>query len=121
MTIDKLPSNNWIYSGLIGTTSASQNSYSDPTSFGWAGSNQVYVAGVNNSWADGWTGFTEGECLHFLLEGAKLTMFSVIKNKRFVIDTATGGDKFIHFNFGKNSTKVTLEPLDAEHRAKLVD
>jgi hypothetical protein len=118
ITINNNPG--WLFLGLIGKTNATESSYSDSTSFGWASSNQLYVAGAENSGTGGWTGFTEGECLHFGLDGAKLTMFSVNKKKRFVINNVPAGDKFIHFNFYFCGTKVTLGPLDADEYAKLV-
>jgi hypothetical protein len=121
ITINKLQCPGCLFLGLIGKTSDLSNiSISDPTSFGWAYSNQVFVGGANHGAIGGWTGFTEGECLHFCLEGAKLTMFSVTKNQRFVINKVPAGDQFIHFNFVHVGTKVTLEPLDADEYTKLV-
>jgi hypothetical protein len=120
VTINILHDNGWLFLGLIGKTNATKSSYSDPTSFGWACSNQVYVAGANENGSGDWTGFTEGECLHFILDGAKLTMFSVTKNQRFVINKVPAGEQFIHFNFHYLGTKVTLEPLDADEYAKVV-
>jgi hypothetical protein len=96
VTINKLRNNHWLFLGLIG------------------------LAGNNSSGTGGWTHFTEGECLHFCLDGAKLTMFRVIKNERFVIDNIPAGDKFIWFNFYSRGTKVTLGPLYADEYAKLV-
>jgi hypothetical protein len=96
ITINNNPG--WLFLGLIGKTSGLQNSFSDPTSFGWMHSNQVYVAGVAKGGIGGWTTFTQGECLHFCLDGAKLTMFSVTKKKRFVMDNVPAGDQFIHLN-----------------------
>jgi hypothetical protein len=120
ITINKLENNRWIFLGLIGKASGLQNSFFDPTCFGWASFNHVYIAGANQGAIGGWTGFTEGECLHFCLEGAKLTMFSVTKNQRFVIDNVPAGDQFIHLNFHYFGTKVTLEPLNADEYAKLM-
>jgi hypothetical protein len=121
VTINKLPTNCWLYLGLIGTTVASNLSYSAPTSFGWAGSSKVYVAGQRKDSLDGWTSFTEGECLHFVLKETKLTMYSVFKNLRFVIEGVPSvGEKFIHFNFCQSGTKVTLEPLSESEFNKVV-
>jgi hypothetical protein len=122
VTINQRPSYNEVFLGWIGKTSAPQYSHNDPTSFGWTWK-QVYFAGScyyragNN---ESWTGFTEGECLHFCFDGTKLTMFSVIKNQYFVIDNIPAGGKFIHFNFSRGATKVTLEPLAADEYAKLM-
>jgi hypothetical protein len=118
VTINNNPG--WLFLGLIGKTNDMENSFSDLTSFGWASSNQVYVAGANQGAIGGWAGFTQGECLHFCVDGAKLTMFSVIKNQRFVMDNFPTGDQFIHFNFLYRGTQVTLEPLDADEYAKLM-
>jgi hypothetical protein len=118
VTINNNPG--WLFLGLIGKTNAKESSFSDPTSFGWTYSSSVYIAGANKGGIGSWTGFTEGECLHFCLDGATLTMFSVTKNQRFVIDNVPAGDKFIHFNFVHAGTKLTLEPLNVDEYAKLV-
>jgi hypothetical protein len=120
LTVNKLPTGGWLYLGLIGNAKATNYSYSDSTSLGWAGSSQVYVAGSNKQGAGGWSNFTEGECLLFGLANSMLTMFSVTKSKRFVLDGVPDGEKFIHFNFGAGGTTLTLEPLDATEYAKLV-
>jgi fructosamine-3-kinase len=119
VTINKL--NGWLSLGLIGTTIASYNSCSDPTNFGWTYNNYVYVAGQSKQSLDGWTRFTEGECLHFVLKETKLMMFSVSKNLRFVIEGVPSvGEKFVHFNFYQPSTKITLEPLSESEFDKVV-
>jgi hypothetical protein len=121
VTINKISSSGWFFSGLIGHTSADRKSFNDPTSFGWANSGQGYVAGTyRHPMNGGWTGFTEGECLHFCLKETKLTMFSVTKAKRFVIDQVSAGEKYIHFNFLSTGTIITLEPLDASEYEALV-
>jgi BTB/POZ domain len=120
MTINKLSRGAWVYMGVIGKTNAVNESHTDSTSFGWTGSTDVLVAGRNTPATDGWTGFTEGECLLFGLANNKLTMFSVTKSKHFVIDGVPDGEKFIHFNFVQSGTTITLEPLDATEYAKLV-
>jgi BTB/POZ domain len=118
VTISRLTG--WIVMGLIGQTNSLTNSNSHSTSFGWGVDSRVYVAGCDSSGAGGWTNFTEGECLLFGLENNKLTMFSVAKSMRFVIDGVPDGEKFIHFNFRRSGTQLTLEPLDATEYAKLV-
>jgi BTB/POZ domain len=123
VTINKLPSGGWVYLGVLGNANAAHTSHTDPTGFGWTSSKNkiVHVAGGDQPGAGGWTGFEEGECLHFCLAENKLTMFSVTKAVRFVIDPVpAAGEKFIHFNFHQNGTKLTLEPLDATDYAKLV-
>jgi BTB/POZ domain len=123
VTINKLPIGGLVYLGVIGNANAAQTSHTDPTGFGWTSSKNkiVHVAGGDKPGAGGWTGFLEGECLHFCLAENKLTMFSVTKAIRFVIDPVpAAGEKFIHFNFHQNGTKLTLEPLDATDYVKLV-
>jgi BTB/POZ domain len=119
VTINKLPNCGWLYLGLIGKTNSVKDSFSDSTSYGWASRSQVWVAGCHKPEAGGWTDFTEGECLLFGLANNKLTMFSVTKAQRFVIDEVPDGEKFIHFNFHQNGTTLMLEPLDATEYAKL--
>lgn len=85
VTIDSLPTDNWIYIGIIGDINADNNSFRDSTSYGWAGNSQVYKGGSNQSGASGWTSFVEGECLYFHLKENKLTMFSVQKKRAFVL------------------------------------
>jgi hypothetical protein len=107
--------------GLIGNAVADETSYADPTSFGRAIGGQVYVAGTGRPSSGGWTGFTKGECLHFCLVENKLTMFSVTKAMYFVIGVVpAAGVMFIHFNFHRNGTILTLEPLAARDYTELV-
>jgi BTB/POZ domain len=119
VTINKLSSGGRVCLGVIGKTNLGGRSYGDSTSYGWAGNSHVYVAGSNKQGAGGWTNFTEGECLLFGLANNKLTMYSVTKSKRFVIDEVPDGEKFIHFHFAYTGT-ITLEPLDATEYAKLM-
>jgi BTB/POZ domain len=76
VTINKLPSGGWVYLGVIGNANAAHTSHTDPTGFGWTSSTQkiVYAAGNGKPGAGGWTGFMEGECLHFCLAENKLSV-----------------------------------------------
>jgi hypothetical protein len=86
--------------GLIGNSAATNYSYDDRTSYGWSISHQLWDAGVDKRFAGGWTGFTVGECLHFLFDKTKLTMFSATKAKRFVLDNIpVFGEKVHSFQF----------------------
>ena len=121
VTIDVLPNNHWIYLGIIGNIGADKNSCSDSTSYGWScnGCNGlVYHGGLI---LREFTGFTEGECLYFHLKSNKLTMFSVQKNKVFVIGIVTTAirEYYIHFNLHDVGTKISLEPLSDEERKLL--
>eukprot|EP00751_Fragilariopsis_kerguelensis_P045658 CAMPEP_0170984710 /NCGR_PEP_ID=MMETSP0736-20130129/5027_1 /TAXON_ID=186038 /ORGANISM="Fragilariopsis kerguelensis, Strain L26-C5" /LENGTH=290 /DNA_ID=CAMNT_0011408463 /DNA_START=1 /DNA_END=873 /DNA_ORIENTATION=+ len=113
--------NGWVLLGIIGNLGASHMSYADSTSYGWAGSSQVYHGGTDRSGDDGWTSFAQGECLYFHLKANKLTMFSVQKNKKFTIDVATTvGAYYIHFNTHYIGTKWTLEPLSEEECSRFL-
>ena len=127
MTIDELPSK-WIFLGIIGNLKPHQRSFLDSTSYGWAGHSQVYVEGSSNRRRDksGWTEFTEGECLYFHLDSNKLTMFSVQRNNRFVLDidattAINDASYYIHFNCSYTGTKLTLEPLGSDERPILLE
>jgi BTB/POZ domain len=123
VTINRLAG--MIVMGLVGKTNPPSPGSSYLDCFGWGGgahyARNAYVAGSSIPGAGGWTDFTEGECLYFCLANNKLTMFSVTKSKRFVIDEVPDGDKFIHFNVRRShGTTVTLEPLDATEYAQLM-
>jgi hypothetical protein len=113
----------WVYLGITGNLGASDKSYVDSTSYGWAGPNQVWTGGSNRSENSGWIGFTEGECLYFHLKSNKLTMFSIHKNQKFVIGTATTAirEYYIHFNFYAVGTKISLELLGEDERKRLIE
>ena len=109
-TISSLPSNGWVYLGVIGHLNASNDSYGDSTSYGWATSKQQYTAGVPSWGAGGWSGFEQGEVLYFQKKDDVLTMFSKQKNQSFVINTVP--DKvYVHFNFYQSGTEIVLEPI----------
>mmetsp|Transcript_65249 Transcript_65249/g.72879 ORF Transcript_65249/g.72879 Transcript_65249/m.72879 type:complete len:353 (-) Transcript_65249:77-1135(-) len=120
VTIDALPGA-WIFLGIIGNLDASDSSYDDSTCYGWAGYSEVYQGGTERIGDSGWTGFTQEKCLHFHLKAKKLTMFSVQKNQKFTIDVATTVHAYyIQFNMLHKGTKVTLEPLNDEERARFL-
>ena len=90
----------------------------DPTSFGWAGTKEVYIAGANHSGESGWSGFTQGQCLYFRFCNNRLSMCSVTKDRIFTIDNVSVTEPYIHFNFFDNTTKLALSPLsEDEHEA----
>jgi hypothetical protein len=80
------------------------------------------VASHRTPSVDGWTRFTEGECLHFVLKDTKLMMYSTFKNRRFVIDDVLSGDQCIGFIIVSDEAraKLTLEPLTESEYDKLV-
>jgi hypothetical protein len=120
VTIEELPLN-IIYLGIIGCLDASNDSRTDLTSYGWANSTQVLIGGSSQNGDSGWTKFTEGECLYFHLKTNKLSMFSVLKNKKFVMDIATTCPAYyIHFNLYHVGTKISLEPLHEDECERLL-
>jgi hypothetical protein len=122
VTIDVLPNNHWFFLGIIGNLGASGSSYEDSTSYGWSSRSRVWTGGSNRSRESGWTDFIEGECLYFHLKSNKLTMFSVQKNRKFVIDVATSVPAYyIHLNVHGVGSKVTLEPLGEDERTRMLE
>lgn len=58
-----VPTNsNWLFLGIIGSNQGvPAESYGQATSYGWAGSQQVYIGGRNNNAHDGWTTWETGD------------------------------------------------------------
>ena len=111
-TIFSLPTDHWVYLGIIGNLNPSVDSYSDSTSYGWACGNHRLIAGQTHTGADGWSGFQQGEVLYFKFESGTLVMFSEQKNRSFVInDIPLTTTNYIHFNFYTTNTEIVLEPL----------
>jgi hypothetical protein len=123
VTIDALPEGNkWLFLGIIGNLRASNDSHTDPTSYGQSSGCQVYHGGLKRKGESGWTTFTEGECLYFHLKSNKLTMFSVQKNRKFVNTVANPlREYYIHFNLYAVGTKITLETLDKYERKRMLE
>jgi hypothetical protein len=123
VTIDVLPNHHWVYLGIIGNLDATDKSFQDSTSYGWSCGSGVWIEGSKLSGSGGWTQFTEGERLYFHLKFNKLIMFSVQKNKRFVIDIARSKivrEYYIHFNLYDPGNKILLEPLNEDERECLL-
>jgi len=64
--IHQLRNNNWIFLGVIASTRPVDDSFCDPTSYGWAckGSDSqqnAFVRGVASPGYGGWSGFQEGD------------------------------------------------------------
>jgi len=124
VTINALADLQWVFLGIIGNLGASNDSFLDSTCYGWSCGSKVWHAGSYRNGDSGWTGFTEGECLHFHLKSNKLTMFSVQKNRKLVIDIdiATALPAYyIHFNIPYGGTKFTLEPLGDDERTRMLE
>jgi len=106
--------------GIIGHHNCSNmESYTDPSCFGWASGNEVWVGGNSRTTL---CTFTEGDYYYFRFQGMKLcSMHSIQKNETFFMKVDElgniDGEIFhIHFNFSAHNTSVTLGPLDAEER-----
>jgi len=120
VTINTLPNYNVLNLGISGISCAGNPGDIDSTSYGWSGGSEVLVKGLCNKGASGWTGFSPGECLYFHLGSTKLTMFSVLKNKKFTINVCNPEvPKYIRFIFLYSGTKLVLEPLYRDELAKL--
>jgi hypothetical protein len=122
VTIDVLPEYQWFFLGIIGNLGASNSSYKELTSYGWCSDSGIYHGGSSGTGEYGWAEFTQGECLHFHLKSNKLTMFSIQKNKKFVIDIAIPlHEYYIHFNVYNFGIKLTLEPLGEDERTRMLE
>ena len=125
IVIDALPNNNgafcWLYLGIIGgLTCVSETSYGHASSHGWVTHSQVYCSGRSHKHMVGWTGFENGEELHFYYGNSKLSMYSVRKNKTFHMGVQGLENAFIHFNFNANQTQLTVSALNEEEQHRMV-
>ena len=127
VTIDVLDDgeNGFVYLGIVGNIdhASIDSTYPwDSTSHGWATGGDVFnEGGALCIERDEWAGFIQGECLHFHLKSNTLTMFSVQKNKKFIMDIQTPVDVYyINFVMANTGTSITLEPLDKEEGARLL-
>jgi len=111
VTVDLLQGSGWIFMGVIQNLSAIHESCCDRTSYGWACRYEFYIKGQSQS-SNGWTGFTQGECLYFHIKARKLTMHSVQKNRSFSINIENDTTPtYIHFDMHASKSKVTVESL----------
>jgi len=127
VTVDALPNNDWLLIGVIGNLNSTNDSWGDSTTYGFTGGNRCFRRGMAHAGHRGWTQFSVGECLYLCFNSNsntnKLTMYSVQKDKKFVIeDIATDVDEYyIHFNFRYAGTKLTLQSLSVNEHAKLIE
>jgi hypothetical protein len=124
VTIDTLPDNLVMLLGLgiIGNLNASRSRNTDSTFYGWR-SRLVWTNGSAEGRDSDFTGFSQGECLYFHLKSNKLTMFSVEKNRKLVIDMVTTSDAYyyIYFNLYVVGTKISLEPLNEDEQKFMLE
>jgi len=109
-----------LFIGIIGNLDASKVSFKDPTFYGWDLYKTVFFGGKMKLENSGPSRFTQGECLYFHLISSKLTMFSVQKNRKFIIGDIPTTAYYIHFNMFSFGDKLTLEPLNAEECVQLL-
>jgi hypothetical protein len=127
VTINQLDINSCcLVIGIIGNLNpASNESQYHSTSYGWSSPNNgsrtnLYKGGAGCISSD-WKGFAHGECLHFKFKSNRLSMYSVQKNRTFVMETPNIVDKFIHFNLLEAGAEVILESLNKEEREHLLE
>ncbi len=106
---------------VIGTTDVSNRAtYSLPTAYFWAVSNQVYIAGSNTPSHGGWVGFQAGDVCVFRLDGGRLRMrCSRLAPAVFEIPLQGAGPWHAHVNLNAASDEVALLPTAAEDTAGL--
>ena len=89
ITVDKIGDFDWILAGIIANQKPDGKSYQDPTSFGWAGSFEVYAEGANMSMKaanrGGWIKWQEGDEAVFQLTAESIKMFHKRCDKTFTI------------------------------------
>jgi len=67
ISVEKLPTNGWLYAGIIGTEAPQQSSMEDATSYGWA-SNCIYQGGKQIESSRGWSSWQECDVAIFRLD-----------------------------------------------------
>lgn len=123
IVIDNLPNNSaWLFLGIIGGVAGgvSETSYGQACSHGWATQSQVYCSGRSHRHMGGWSGFENGEELHFCCGNSKLSMYSVHKNKTFHMEVQGLKQAFIHFNFNNSGTRISVSALNEEEEHRMV-
>ena len=116
------PTDYCFYAGVIGSSNPSnERSFRDQTSYGWADRDQVFIAGKDHAGHGGWSEFSEGETLVFCLKDTKLMMYSMIKDRVFVINDLSipNEETYIHFNFTYPGQTVSLSEASFNERAAL--
>eukprot|EP01046_Picozoa_sp_COSAG06_P050127 COSAG06_NODE_7867_length_2347_cov_25.032918_2_plen_196_part_00 len=106
----------YVLLGVIGNAQPADNSYSDPTCFGWSSDKQVFIAGRNTNGHGGWAGWQAGDVAVFKLEAQRLSMrVRRLGDRTFTMDTNGAQNLRIHVYLTKQPTRVQLsraEPQD---------
>ena len=118
ITIEFLNPSGLLFLGLIRNMSASNSSFADPESYGWAWNRLVSIRGTINQGHGGWNSFRQGDVLYFRLYQGKIYMFSSNVGKMYSIDcTSTTTDPlYFHCNFCMPGTSIVIESLDSSER-----
>jgi hypothetical protein len=100
---------NWGVAGVIGNPAPrSSTSYSDPTSYGWASTQQVYIAGKNSPGHGSWIGWALNDEAIFQLDTVKsaLKMWHKRLNRMFTISLPPKSEGWL-LHIGVNGTSIT--------------
>lgn len=71
--VSRVGANPFIYLGITGTRSPSENIYDDPASYGWMRGENIYSGGRNFENLGGWVNYQNGDMLVFKLDRAART------------------------------------------------
>ena len=120
VTLDTLPTDAYLFMGVIGNLQADGESYYDPETYGWATDGR-YVGGT---WCEEegppllYIAEAESYYFHLIRHGSrsKLTMLNTNVEQVVSMNFDSMDEVYIHFNFYDQSTKISLEALsDSEY------
>jgi hypothetical protein len=107
--------NGWFLLGAIGNAQPAGNSHQDPTNFGWASLNSVYIAGQYNGGHGGWITWQAGDVAVFKLEAQRLSMrVRRLGDQTFTMDTNGAQNLRIHVRLSGNPTRVQLSQAELQ-------
>jgi hypothetical protein len=100
---------------VIGNAQPADDSYNDPTSFGWGCSTNVFIAGKNNNCHGRWVGWQAGDVAVFKLEAQRLSMrVRRLGDQTFTMDTNGAQNLRIHANLHNHPTRVQLSQAEPQ-------
>lgn len=111
LKIECMQNNNWMFLGIISLVTLNQNSFNEKTSFGWAGSNQVYIDGKNNQGYDGYIGdFISGDLVNLILDcdNKKLSLKLLRINKEYFLTLPYSGPWRLHINLYDSNDSIRI-------------
>jgi len=114
----------WLFLGVIGNPAAQPQSYADPTAFGWASTQQVYLCGSNLQGNQSWSGWKGGDVALFKLCRATRTLKMKERSAGSVYHLELPSDGLIdrlavHINTHAGNTIVKVAQASAEECASL--